>query len=174
LGFADQEIVCVYSGRFTEDKDPLILARAVELLRKRGFPYRGLFVGGGPQAQAILASDGCVVRPFVPFSDLRPYFQASEIGVWPKQESLSMLDAAACGIPIVVNDTLRAVERIAGNGVMYRSGDIDDMARVLIDLGDTGKRQSLGSCGALRMRSQFSWEVIARQRLRDYSVAVGR
>jgi len=171
LGIADDEIVCIYSGRFTEGKDPLVLAQAIQQLRGRGLPYRGLFLGGGPQADAIQAHDGCIIRPFVPFFDLRSYFQASEIGVWPKEESMSMLDAAACGIPIVVNDTMQATERIAGNGVMYRFGDAGDMARVLMELGDAGKRRKMGECGAAKMRNEFSWEVIARRRLQDYSAA---
>ena len=45
-----------------------------------------------------------------------------------------MLDAAACGLPVVVNDTLRATERINGNGLQYRLNDVDDLVRVLSTL----------------------------------------
>jgi glycosyltransferase involved in cell wall biosynthesis len=172
LGFADGEIVCIYSGRFTDAKDPLILARAIGKLRRHALPYRGLFLGAGAQELSLRDCAGCVIRPFVPFYELARYFRASDIGVWPKEESMSMLDAAACGIPIVVNDTLQACERIEGNGVMYRYGDVDDMVRVLAELRDDGTRQRLGDCGAQRMCTQFSWDVIARRRLRDYAAAV--
>jgi glycosyltransferase involved in cell wall biosynthesis len=172
LGFGEGEIVCVYTGRFTEAKDPALLARAVERLRRQGLPFRGLFIGAGPQEPAIRACDGCVVRPFAPVSDLGRYFRAADVGVWPRQESMSMLDAAACGIPIVVNDTVQAVERIKGNGVTYRLGEIDDLLRVLTALQDAGERRRLGTCGAERMRTEFSWEIIARRRLRDYEAAV--
>jgi glycosyltransferase involved in cell wall biosynthesis len=172
LGFTDGEIVCIYSGRFADGKDPLILARAVEFLRKQGLPFRGLFLGAGGQRDEIAACDGCVLQPFVPFTELRRYFQAAEIGVWPKQESMSMLDAAACGIPIVVNDTIRATERIEGNGLTYRCGDVRDLTQVLLGLQSPERRHALGSCGARRMREEFSWEVIARRRLADYEAAV--
>lgn len=172
LGFAEGEIVCVYSGRFSEAKDPVLLARTVSRLRQQGLPFRGLFIGAGPQEPTVRACDGCVVRPFVPVNELASYFRAADVGVWPREESISMLDAAACGIPIVVNDTVQAVERIRGNGVMYRLGEIDDLLRALSALQDAAERERLGDCGAERIRTEFSWEVIARRRLRDYEAAV--
>ena len=85
-----------------------------------------------------------------------------------------MLDAAACGLPIVVNDTLRAVERIRGNGVTYRLNDEDDLVRVLRDLAPPARRAALGAVGAQRMRDEFSWTALAAQRVRDYEEALGR
>ena len=174
FGFKDQEIVCIYSGRFTRDKGPLLLAQAIAELRRGGLPYRGLFLGAGEQSDAIAACDGCVVHPFVPFQSLAENFRAAEFGVWPRQESMSMLDAAACGIPIVVNDTLRATERIEGNGLTYRLDDLEDLIRVLASLKEPPERERLGRCGAKRMSSLFSWESIAQRRLRDYETALRR
>ncbi len=168
LGFSDNEIVCVYSGRFTVEKNPLVLAQAVEKLISNGHPYRALFVGNGPQAESIRQCKGAVVHAFVPVHELATYFRAGDIGVWPRQESMSMLDAAACGIPIVVNDTLIATERIEGNGLKYKQNDVDDLTRVLLSLASLELRRSLGTHGAEKMKNHFSWEAIADRRLRDY------
>lgn len=174
LGFADNDIVCIYTGRFSQDKNPLLLAQAIDRLVKTGLPFRGLFLGGGAQEEAIAACRGCVRRPFVPFAELRRWFQSADIGVWPTQESTSMLDAAACGLPIVVNDTLVAVERITGNGVSYRLNNLDDLVHVLSDLQSPTRRAALGAVGAQRMKAEFSWESIAARRLRDYEAASTR
>jgi glycosyltransferase involved in cell wall biosynthesis len=65
-------------------------------------------------------------RPsFVPVNELADYFRAADIGVWPR-ESTSMLDAAACGLPIVVNDT-SSLLGIEGNGLVYELNNVDDM-----------------------------------------------
>lgn len=53
VGIARDEVVCVYIGRFSEDKDPLCLARAIDSLVSRGEPFRGLFVGTDPRTEAI-------------------------------------------------------------------------------------------------------------------------
>jgi glycosyltransferase involved in cell wall biosynthesis len=173
-GIQDGELLCIYTGRFAEDKNPLLLARAVARLRETGEPYRGLFVGDGVQAEAVAAQDGCAVHPFVPVRELGDFFRGSDIGVWPTQESTSMLDAAACGLPIVVNDTIAAVERVEGNGLRYRLNDLADLARALRELRDPDLRQRLGAAGAAKMAGEFSWDIIARRRLRDYEAALGK
>lgn len=172
LGFADSDVVCIYTGQFTETKNPIVLARAITMLRGSGMPVRGLFIGNGPQNAGIAASDGCVVLPFRPHRELPAYYRAAEIGVWPTQESMSMLDAAACGLPIIVNDTLLATERIDGNGISYRLNDSADLADKIRELSDPGRRHQLGSVGARRMVELFSWDSIARRRLADYEAAL--
>jgi len=42
-----------------------------------------------------------------------------------------MLDAAACGIPIVANDTVDALQRFDGTETSYRLNDLDDLIRSL-------------------------------------------
>ena len=83
-----------------------------------------------------------------------------------------MLDAAACGLPVVVNDTLIAIERIEGNGITYRLNDVDDLVCVLLGLGDPDTRKKLGEKGAIKMAQNFSWESLARRRLRDFELAL--
>jgi glycosyltransferase involved in cell wall biosynthesis len=122
----------------------------------------------------IRQCSGALVNPFVPYKDLPGWYRASDIGVWPTQESTSMLDAAASGIPIVVNSSLKATERIEGNGLTYNLNDIDDLSRVLLCLADLSMRQRLGRIGAQRMRTLFSWEAIAKRRLADYTAATVR
>jgi glycosyltransferase involved in cell wall biosynthesis len=172
LGFADSDVVCVYTGRFDEDKNPLLLAQAVSRLTRAGAPFRGLFVGNGVQGRTISSYTGCKTHPFVPFSDLGAFYRAADIGVWPTQESTSMLDAAACGLPIVANDTMSATERTDGNGFAYRLNDLDDLTNTLLKLHDPATRLRMGSCGARKIACNFSWESIAKKRLRDYEASV--
>jgi glycosyltransferase involved in cell wall biosynthesis len=173
LGFPENEIVCVYSGRFSAEKNPLLLARAVAELRRQGESYSGLFVGNGEQAEEIRKCQGCLTHPFVKVEELGALYRSADIGAWPAQESLSMLDAAACGLPIVANDTMSAKERLYGNGMTYRLNDQTDLARALCGLRDVETRRVMGECGARKMAEQFSWESIARRRIGDYEAALG-
>ena len=84
-----------------------------------------------------------------------------------------MLDAAACGLPIVVNDRLVAVERIEGNGITYRLNDVNDLVRALESLRDPALRKQLGQSGAKKMACEFSWMSIAKRRMKDYETALG-
>jgi len=171
LGFAEGDIVCIYSGRFSADKNPLLLARAVERLGREGTAFRGLFVGQGVQGPAIESCAGCSTHPFVAVQELGEYFRGADVGVWPTQESMSMLDAAACGIPIVANHTMSVPERVNGNGATYRLGDLEDLMRVLRQFEGAQTRERLGAAGARKMAGEFSWESVARRRLADYEHA---
>lgn len=172
LGCIPQSTLAIYTGQFTDAKNPLLLARAIEQMIAGGKPVRGLFIGAGPQGEGIARCRGAVVLPFMPNEELPRFYRAADIGVWPTQESTSMLDAAASGLPIVVNDTLQAVERIRGNGCTYRLNDLGDLVRVLERLMDATRRQELGEIGARRMEQEFSWRDLAARRLKDYERAL--
>ena len=85
-----------------------------------------------------------------------------------------MLDAAACGKPIVVNDTVQATERFEGNGIAYKLNDLEDLVAKLATLRSAETRLSLGRYGAEKIAGTFSWRAIASRRLRDYGRAVSR
>ena len=172
LGFSSDEIVCVYTGRFTQDKNPLCLGKAISNLRAAGRPFRGLFVGDGAQKAAIENCDGCAVHEFVQYEELPPYYRAADIGVWPTQESTSMLDAAATGLPIVVSDRLVARERVDANGLTYLEGDFGDLQRVLMQLCSKELRSELGGAGVKKMVERFSWDAVAKRTLHDFAEAM--
>ncbi len=173
LGVADDEIVCIYTGRFTvgdHGKNPLCLADAVARLVAEGHPYRALFVGGGDPAyvEEISSRPGSIVRPFVGFRELARHYWAGDVGVWPRQESTSQIDAAATGLPLVLSDTVQVRERVDGSGLTYREDDVEDLARQLLRLADPSLRRRLGDAGAERMQRDYSWRKLAEQRLADY------
>lgn len=172
LGVEHDEIMAVYTGRFSDDKNPLLLAQSIDKLRAAGEPYRAVFFGDGTQREAIDAFGHTITHKFVDYRKLGTLFRAADVGVWPTQESTSMIDCAACGTPTIVNDTIAAVERVEGNGLFYRLNNVDDLSRKLLDLKDPGKRQQLGAYGASKMETQFSWRSLAAQRRAFYEQSV--
>jgi glycosyltransferase involved in cell wall biosynthesis len=149
------------------------LAKAIDLLRRRGLPYVGLFVGNGPQGEEIAQYPACTVTPFMKHLRLADFYRAADIGVWPAHDSMSMLDAGACGLPIVVSERLAAVERYQGNGLTYREPDAESLASVLASLLQEEVRRELGDCGAQKVRERFSWLANAKARLEYYGEACG-
>ena len=173
LGVTDDEILCIYTGRLTAAKNPKVLAEAVRILRENRKPYRAIFFGEGEQAAEIASVDGCAVMPFVKYQALPAYYRAVDVGVWPRQESVSMTDAAACGTPIIASDRMLARERIDGNGLSYVENDPADLARVLTELADPALRARLGARGAEKMVAQFNIEKTAAEVLADFRLAIG-
>lgn len=174
LGFADQDIVCVYSGRFSRDKNPLVLARAIDALHDRDPRFKGLFIGGGVQKGEVATCRNTVVVSFMKHRSLAEHYRAADIAVWPTQESMSMLDAAASGLPIVVSDTIGEKDRVEGNGRMYREGDVNSMVDELLSLASRETRQALGGIGRRRMLEGFNWKRYAKLVETDYREALQR
>lgn len=173
-GINPRDILCIYTGRFTEGKNPLCLAKAVEKLANQNRCFKAIFLGSGPQAEDIKACRGSIVHDFVPYHDLPTYYNIADIGVWPRQESTSMLDAAACGLPIIISNNVKATERVEGNGLVYFENDVNSMMDALIKLEDEKYRRYLGECGAIKIQEKYSWLTIARERASDYEAALNQ
>lgn len=172
LGFEEGDIVCIYTGKMTEDKNALLLAQAVDKLRSLGVPFRGLFIGEGMQKGELMKSKVSEVLNFMPYYKLPAYYRASDIAIWPTNESTSMLDAAACGIPIIVSDGIFYREHVNGNGLVYRMNDLDDLVNKLQSLRDSLERKRLGEAGAEKMAKYFSWQSVAKRRLKDFAASL--
>jgi glycosyltransferase involved in cell wall biosynthesis len=170
FGFAETDIVCVYTGRFTKDKNPHCLAKAIDILVTEGMNFKGLFVGSGSKEdiEFIQQLNGCKVEDFVPVKELPAYYLAADIGVWPREESTSQLDAAACGLPLVLSNRIKVVERVEGNGLLYKEGDAHDLSETLKKLKDASARKKMSLVGVEKIFKDFSWETIALKRVSDY------
>ena len=174
LGLDPRDILCIYTGKMTEEKNALILAQAISRLRGMGKPYSAVFIGNGVQKGIIETVPHCRVLGFMHFSKLAAYFRASEIGAWTGNESSSQLDAAACGIPIVISDAVFYREHVDGNGLVFRYGDVEDLIVKLLELETSETRNRLGQQGAKKMEQGFSWDSVARRRLAHYQEALGK
>ena len=171
LGFNRGDIVCIYTGKLTEEKNALVLAQAVAALQKQGLPYKALFIGSGEQRQALIAAPHSRVLEFMPHAKLADYYRAADVGVWPTTESISVLDAAASGLPIIISDQIYR-GHIEGYGLTYRQDSVESLVGVLKQLCQAGRRQALGELAAAKMQTAFSWQSVAERRLTDYKGSI--
>lgn len=175
MGFAATDLVCVYTGRFTPDKGPLVLARAIDTMQASGHSHvRGLFVGQGDEryVEQIAACNGCVIHPFVSPHELANIYRASDIGVWPLQESTSQLDAMACGLPVIVNDSVADPMRLGEGSMTFRKDDSAHLASRILELQDIDWRRDMGARAAARMLAECSWDALALRRVEDFEAAL--
>ena len=172
FGYSDDDIVCVYTGRFTPAKNPLLLAKAIDSLSEKDPRFKGLFIGNGIQKAEISACRNVTVVPFMTHRKLAEHYRAADIGVWPREESMSMIDAAASGVPVVVSNRIGEPQRVAGNGRMYEENDVKSLVEVLRSLASSDERLALGTEGRRKMLAGFSWSEFARTVEADFLTSV--
>jgi len=173
-GYTDSDIVCLYTGRFTTEKGPHILAEAIGLLVASGrSEFKAMFVGqGDPECtKRITDQPNCRIHPFVKVAELPFFYNYLDIGVWPRQESTSQLDAAGCGMPIILDDAVEDKIRIEGNGLTFRNG-AEGLAEQLLKLSDINLRKRLSVFAEQKIAQHYSWTKLASDKIKDFQLTI--
>ncbi|WP_300018696.1 glycosyltransferase family 4 protein [Pseudonocardia sp.] len=177
-------VVCV--SRLVPRKGQDVLVRAVPRLRERVPGVRLLIVGDGPDAPRLRglaaravapAAPGAVVfAGAVPGADLPAYYAAGDVFALPCRtraggldiEGLGIvaLEAAACGLPVVVGTSGGAPETVR-DGTTGRVVDgrdpraVDEALAGLLT--DPHRAAAMGAAGRAWMREQWSWSARVAQ-----------
>jgi glycosyltransferase involved in cell wall biosynthesis len=102
----------------------------------------------------------------VPNAELRGYYNAADVGVWPLQCSISQLEASACGVPSLISDRGGAPERISfGNGLTYHESDVQDLSDKMVIFLSKEKR-AVFSEKAILYSKTLDWGNLAETFLR--------
>jgi len=177
LGIGSDEVVFVYAGKIIPEKGPNLLVEATLRLIAESpqQKVKVMLIGNSPvkyrakiesQLQQHMDSEDILLQiGMVANAELPNYFSAADVGVWPRECSISILEAMGCGLPVIVSDLPAAAERVAwGNGLVYKEGDVEDlcqaMRRLLID---ENLRKEMGQRGREVVEKEFSWRVIAQR-----------
>lgn len=175
LKLTKDDFLIVYSGKVITTKGVDILFEAFNKLKMRYANMHLLIVGTGKKEYLDYcfskvdssAKKHISVVGFKNNNELYAYYSASEVGVWPLEESTSMNDIAACGRPFIANDTVGVSVRFSNNNAYkYRKGDANHLASVIEKLYLHPKlREEMGHNGYELIRTKLSWRVIVEKYL---------
>lgn len=177
--------VCV--SRMLWDKGIGELVEAARLLKQRGVALTVRLVGPtdlnpasiDPETLRAWAAEG-VVDVAGPSQDIAGIYAQAHIAVLPSyREGLpkSLLEAAACGRPIIATDVpgCREVCRDGETGIRVPSHAVDPLADALQRLAeDKDQRLVLGAGARHAAETEFAQELIVSQTLELYRTMVGR
>lgn len=135
-------------------------------LEARGKGLRLTIVGDGPYRDTLekIAKDNGVydVIDFVGQKDkdqIVPYYQDADVFILPsKKEGMPnvVLEAMACGLPIVMTPCQGSKELVADNGYVCDAAEFGDKLHELAF--DDAKRRVMGLASGSRVRSEFTWD----------------
>lgn len=137
------DFVVLYAGKLDEYKGGTFFAEAI--LNKIESKKRIVFVIVGTTAkneygqhveELFSKSENVILRfPTQKYVDLAKYMQASDLFVIPKQCSLSLYDAQACGLPVIAENNSINKERLSyDNGMLFESDNKDSLISAIKEI----------------------------------------
>lgn len=164
--------VVLQTGKLDKDKRPDWLAEAMIDIMKQNPDVWLVFVGAGTKdyLESIYSlinkqqlSDRLLIIPFVPASELADIYCMADICVYPSATSLSCLEAAACGKPVIMTDLPISRSRAdSGIGICYETGNISDLHEKIKHLINNPEYMiNLGKQAYISAYNSFSYNYIA-------------
>jgi glycosyltransferase involved in cell wall biosynthesis len=185
LGWSDPGPPVVgYLGRLVEEKGLDLLARALDTL---GDGWRALFVGTGPLEGRLREWAGhhggrAVVATNVRHDMVPAYLNAMDLLCapsqtrrnWREQFGRMLIEAFACGVPVVASDSGEIPHVVADAGLIVGESDKAGWRSAIGELlGSPSRRGELSARGLDRARSEFAWPIIARKHLEFFDELAG-
>ncbi len=181
LGWDDEGPPVVgFLGRFIAAKGLAPLMRALEGVHT---PWRALFVGGGPMESALRAwaeplGDRVRIVGGVAHDAVPAYLNAMDLlaapsqttPAWREQFGRMLIEAFACGVPVIGSDSGEIPYVVADAGVIVGERDAAGWRRALGELLESpARRAQLAARGRERAHTSYAWPVVARRHLEFFA-----
>lgn len=165
-----------YLGRFVPEKGIDLIMNSLDGIES---PWRALFVGAGPMEGALRLwaerhDRRVMVVTDVAHDRVPSHLNAMDLlaapsqtkGAWREQFGRMLIEAFACGVPVVASDSGEIPHVVADAGLIVGEHDADGWREALAALIDSpSRRADLRARGLDRVRAEFAWPVIARKHL---------
>ena len=165
IKISPKQIIAV--GRLSKIKGFDLLIQAVAGLK---MPCQLVIAGDGPEkenlenlAKMLGIEKKVIFTGRLEKQQLIHFYQESSIfcmSSYNEGMSNAMLEAIACGLPIVTTNIGGAVELVKGNGVIVPCGDSFAIQEALETLLDNPERMAQCQKQSLQIASEFSWDIV--------------
>lgn len=183
MGIGPGRKIVLFAGRVTPPKDIEVLVSACNTLWER-HDLHVLLVG--PVEESYRKALTTVCDPnhvhrlhFVgmkPNSRMSEYYSAADVGVWPGDPAVSILEAMACSLPVVLcrSDTTRHLIT-RDNGLPFDRGEPSALAAAVSEvLSDEGQRERMSGNSRSLAEAVFDWRVVANRTNQVYDEVLRR
>jgi len=179
LGINSEDVIAIYTGKFLSSKrihDLLIASKAVIEQNKN---FKVVLLGDSPSLyknilkslnkKLGIKSNVLMIKP-VHRTELPNFYNAADFAVWPGTFSISIIEAMACGLPIIIAKSDWTSHYLEyGNGFSFRAGNISTLASLLLKLvQDNELRRFMGEQSRKLIEDKLNWDNIAKQYLEIY------
>ena len=166
------KIKIIQTGKLNFDKRPDFLAKATIILIEEGYNIELIYYGSGDinvvnKIKNLFKKKKITSRlkiiKFQSYQKLGNIYNDADVVVFPFGTSLSTIDCAFCGIPVVMTDDMASKEKEQdGIGICYKTGDIKDLAKKIKICLNLKKKNKLFEKKRLnRIKLKYDYKVIS-------------
>jgi glycosyltransferase involved in cell wall biosynthesis len=180
------QIVIGYVGRLVEEKGVPILLRAVADLRGE---WQLHILGSGPQrdrlerlAVKLGIAEQVRFEDLIPSTQMPSYYNQLDVLVlpsltrpnWKEQFGRVLIEAMACGVPVVGSDSGEIPNVIGDAGLVFPEGDVQTLqARLSQLMADPALRDELARRGRERVLAHYTQAQVAAKTYQVYCELLG-
>ncbi len=175
----DQKCI-IYAGKIDESKEiPCLIGSMVEVVNK--IPDAILLIVGFGNLNYMDYLNSLVISykltknikiiDFISHKELPCLYNAADIGVWPGDHSITVLEAISAGLPVIVplDDSAYGVISELGNLLQYERGNENSLAIQIINmLVNDDLRAKISNFNDITGENLLSWDKIAMESLKIY------
>jgi glycosyltransferase involved in cell wall biosynthesis len=162
-GVSDARPALIYVGRLSREKGLELIPSIARTLRDAGVDHRFVFVGDGPMRSALQQScPDAVFTGALPHAEVATLMASADLFIFPSRtDTLGnvVLEAQACGIPVLVSDAGGPRENIRegeSGFVCSEGGALEMRVRALQLASDRTRRVAMGEAARAYALSR-SW-----------------
>lgn len=172
LGISPADIVLLFTGKFNSAKQPHLILEALTMIQNRiEAVLHVVFVGSVNQKyfekffHHKISSSLIKIHKLdaVPNNDLYKFYSMADFAVFPRENTLSSLDAQACKLPVIMENDRTNAERLQHGGLLFEKGNIADLGeKILFMIKNTEARIKMGIKGQIFIKQNYSYNNIIK------------
>lgn len=178
LGVTEDEFLLITSGNLTPNKRVESILESLYYLDSDSIKL--LILGDGPEEYLSLIKnridelnldEKVLLHGFVDHDELSKFYNAADVGVWPGKLGITIIEAIACGLPVIVEDDL-ATDFLTteDNGLALDTVSTESLADAISTYHLDDNLCKSHKKSAIRLtETTLSWESIAEESIDIYS-----
>lgn len=174
LGITNDGIAAIYTGKFLPEKRVTDLLISTNDVIKQYPNFKLILVGDGPsfyheQMRSLISQfklqNNVSILKTVHRTKLPSLYNAADFAIWPGTFSISIIEAMACGLPVIIARSKWTAHYLDyNNGYSFNVGNIPKLNGAILNLLSSKElRESMGSNSRKLVEEKLNWDTIAIQ-----------
>lgn len=178
LGINEDDLLIITTGKLNNQKKIELLIKAFANMHSERTKLLILGSGSTEYIEKIInlvktlkIKHKVIFKDFVPNNELPLYYNTADIGIWPGSCSITIIEALATGLSIIIPKEELAYKILFENdaAIGFEKGNISSLSKKISKLkNDKEYREYLSQNGLKLVQNSLSWEKIAKDHIDLY------